>query len=100
MYPGQHAVQRADQPAVIMAESGETITYRELEARSNRLAHLLRAVGLNRLDHYGHLHGEPPALRRMLLRGRAIWALLHRHQFVSDRGRTRLHHQQQSFEST
>ena len=48
MYPGQHA----DQPAVIMAESGETITYCELEARSNRLAHLLRAVGLKRLDHY------------------------------------------------
>jgi long-chain acyl-CoA synthetase len=35
-----------------MAESGETVTYRELEARSNRLAHLLRAVGLKRLDHY------------------------------------------------
>jgi long-chain acyl-CoA synthetase len=52
MYPGQHAVQRADQPAVIMADSGETVTYRELEARSNRLAHLLRAVGLTRLDHY------------------------------------------------
>src|SRR5271169_1801191 len=52
MYPGQHAVQRADQPAVIMAQSGETITYRELEARSNRLAHLLRALGLKRLDHY------------------------------------------------
>ena len=35
-----------------MAESGETVTYRELEARSNRLAHLLRAFGLKRLDHY------------------------------------------------
>ncbi len=49
---GLHAEARADQPAVIMAESGETVTYRELEARSNRLAHLLRAVGLKRLDHY------------------------------------------------
>jgi long-chain acyl-CoA synthetase len=52
MYPGRHAVQRADQPAVVMGRSGETITYRELEARSNRLAHLLRAIGLKRLDHY------------------------------------------------
>jgi long-chain acyl-CoA synthetase len=52
MYPGQHAVQRADQPAVVMAGSGETVTYGELEARSNRLAHLLRAAGLKRLDHY------------------------------------------------
>jgi long-chain acyl-CoA synthetase len=52
MYPGQHAIQRGDQPAVIMAGSGEAATYRELEARSNRLAHLLRAVGLKRGDHY------------------------------------------------
>jgi long-chain acyl-CoA synthetase len=52
MYPGRHAETRADQPAVIMAGSGETITYRELEARSNPLAHLLRAVGLKRLDHF------------------------------------------------
>jgi long-chain acyl-CoA synthetase len=52
MYPGQHARARAEQPAVIMAGSGETISYRELEARSNRLAHLLRAASLRRLDHY------------------------------------------------
>jgi long-chain acyl-CoA synthetase len=52
MYPGRHAVQRADQPAIVMGRSGETITYRELEARSNRLAHLLRAIGLKPLDHY------------------------------------------------
>ena len=52
MYPGVHAQARADQPAVIMAGSGETVTYRELEARSNRLAHLLRAARLKRLDHF------------------------------------------------
>jgi long-chain acyl-CoA synthetase len=52
MYPGKHAVSRATQPAIIMAGTGETITYGELEARSNRLAHLLRARGLGRLAHY------------------------------------------------
>src|SRR6516162_1469121 len=52
MYPGHHAVMRADQPAVVMAGSGEAVSYLELEARSNRLAHLLRAAGLRRLDHY------------------------------------------------
>ena len=52
MFPGAHAAQRPDQPAILMAGSGEIVTYRELEARSNRLAHLLRAVGLNRLDHF------------------------------------------------
>jgi long-chain acyl-CoA synthetase len=35
-----------------MASSGEAVTYRELDARSNRLAHLFRRRGLNRLDHY------------------------------------------------
>ena len=55
MYPGLQAVARPDQPAVVMARSGETITYRELEGRSNRLAHFLRARGLKRLDHYAIL---------------------------------------------
>ena len=40
------------QPAFIMASTGEAVTYAELEARSNRLAHLLRRRGLKRLDHY------------------------------------------------
>src|SRR5579863_850867 len=52
MYLGKHAVERADQPALIMAQSGQTVTYSELGARSNRLAHLLRAHGLQRLDHF------------------------------------------------
>ena len=52
MYPGRHATIRPDQPAIVMARSGETVTYRELDARSNRLAHLLRAAGLKRGDHY------------------------------------------------
>src|SRR3979409_2247657 len=35
-----------------MAGSGETVPYAELDARSNRLAHLFRNLGLKRLDHY------------------------------------------------
>ena len=52
MYPGVQAGIRPNQPAMIMAQSGETITYAELERRSNRLAHFLRANGLGRLDRY------------------------------------------------
>lgn len=52
MYPGKHARLQPDQPAVIMAGSGEVLTYGQLERRSNRLAHLFRALGLQRLDHY------------------------------------------------
>ena len=52
MYTGKHAYLRSLQPAFIMASTGESVTYRELEARSNRLAHLFRKRGLRRLDHY------------------------------------------------
>ena len=52
MYTGLHARLRPEHPAVIMAGGGETITYGELEARTNRLAHWQRGAGLNRLDHY------------------------------------------------
>lgn len=51
MYPGVYATRRANDPAIIMASSGETITYTELESRQNQLAHYLRSLGLKRLDH-------------------------------------------------
>jgi long-chain acyl-CoA synthetase len=52
MYTGLHAKTRPQQTAFIMAGSGERATYAELDARTNRLAHLLRQQGLKRLDHY------------------------------------------------
>jgi long-chain acyl-CoA synthetase len=52
MYTGKHAYLRPLQPAFIMANSGEAVSYAELEARSNRLAHLFRSRGLKRRDHY------------------------------------------------
>jgi long-chain acyl-CoA synthetase len=52
MYPGKQAYLRPLQPAFIMANSGESVSYAELEARSNRLAHLFREHGMKRLDHY------------------------------------------------
>jgi acyl-CoA synthetase (AMP-forming)/AMP-acid ligase II len=52
MYTGKHATLRPLQPAFIMAATGETVTYRELEARNNRLAHLFRQRRMKRLDHY------------------------------------------------
>jgi len=52
MYTGKHARLRPLQPAFIMASTGEAVSYAELEARNNRLAHLFRKRGLKRLDHY------------------------------------------------
>ncbi len=51
MHPYQHAQQRPDHPAYIMAGSGETVTYRQLDERSNQVAHLLRQLGLKAGDH-------------------------------------------------
>ena len=45
MYPGEHAKTRADEPALIMASSGEVVTFRQFEAAANRMAHLFRAQG-------------------------------------------------------
>ncbi len=42
MYPGNLAKKYEDRPAFIMASTGETVTYREFEERSNQLAHFLR----------------------------------------------------------
>ena len=51
MHPGLHAQSTPDKAAVIMAGSGEVVTYRELDERSNRLAQLLWAQGLRPGDH-------------------------------------------------
>ncbi|ALH81465.1 acyl-CoA synthetase [Sphingopyxis macrogoltabida] len=50
MHPSVHARLTPDKPAYRMAGSGETVTYAELDARSNQGAHLLRALGLVRGD--------------------------------------------------
>ena len=46
MYPGAHAAATPDKPAFIMASTGEVVTYRQLDERSNQLAQLLYARGL------------------------------------------------------
>ncbi|MDH2413617.1 acyl-CoA synthetase [Nocardioides sp. CER19] len=46
MYPGTWALQTPDKPALVMAGSGRTLTYAELDDRSLRLARHLRAAGL------------------------------------------------------
>jgi acyl-CoA synthetase (AMP-forming)/AMP-acid ligase II len=46
VYPGAFAASTPDKPAVIMAGSGATVTYAELNARSAQLAHLLQERGM------------------------------------------------------
>ena len=46
MHPYLHARENPDKPAVIMASSGEVLTYGMLDAKSNQIAHLYRECGL------------------------------------------------------
>ncbi|MBU6164962.1 MAG: acyl-CoA synthetase [Alphaproteobacteria bacterium] len=50
MHPFHHAAAQPDTPAIIMAGSGQRLSYAELEAGSNRIAHLMRGLGLMRGD--------------------------------------------------
>ncbi|CAN5482461.1 acyl-CoA synthetase [soil metagenome] len=50
MHPSIHAQTQADKPAYVMAGSGETVTYGQLDARSNQGAQLFRSLGLGAGD--------------------------------------------------
>jgi acyl-CoA synthetase (AMP-forming)/AMP-acid ligase II len=58
--PGAHAERNGDHPAVIMADSGVAVSYREMEDNSRRLAQLLRAAGLQPGDHLAILMENHP----------------------------------------
>jgi long-chain acyl-CoA synthetase len=46
MHPGIHAAETPDKAAYIMANSGQIVTYSELDEASNQGAHLFRGLGL------------------------------------------------------
>ncbi len=51
MHPYIHAQSHPEKPAYVMAASGETVTYRQLDQQSNRIAQLFRSLGLKAGDH-------------------------------------------------
>ncbi|GAA4413995.1 AMP-binding protein [Quisquiliibacterium transsilvanicum] len=46
MHPYVHAQSTPDKPALIFASTGQAVTFRELDERSNQVAHLFRSLGL------------------------------------------------------
>lgn len=55
MHPIAHAANRPDHPAVIMAGSGEQMTFKQMDEAANRFAQLLRARGLGESDAFAVL---------------------------------------------
>lgn len=51
MYPGHWSKICPDKPAIIHSETGEVVTYKALDDRSNQLAQLMWSQGLRRGDH-------------------------------------------------
>lgn len=58
MYPGHFAATTPDKAAIVVAHTGETITYAELDARANRVSRLLRDSGLAVGDHLAFMVGN------------------------------------------
>jgi long-chain acyl-CoA synthetase len=62
LFARQHAMDHPDQPAIIMAGTGETVTFAAYEAGCNRVAQFLRAAGLQRGDHIAVFMENSPRL--------------------------------------
>ncbi len=60
LQPGAYVESKGDIPAVIMGESETVVTYRELDERSKRVAHLLKSAGLRPGDHVAILLENHP----------------------------------------
>src|SRR5262245_34487035 len=54
-HPAHFAASNPAKPAYILAATGETVSYGELEAGSNRFAHLFRALGAGPGGHVAFL---------------------------------------------
>ena len=77
MYPGNVAREHPDRPAIIMAASGEVVSFRQLDEGSNRLAHLLRDSGLSRGDHLALFMDNHPRFLEV------VWAALRSGLYVT-----------------
>ena len=58
MYAARYAAENPDKPAIVMATSGEVVTFGQYEAASNRMAHLL----MRRDPLRGAVHLSVPAV--------------------------------------
>ncbi|HEY5209145.1 MAG TPA: acyl-CoA synthetase [Stellaceae bacterium] len=65
MHPSQFAASQPGKAAIIMAATGETVTYAELDARALRGARMLRDLGLRSGDHLAFMLENRPAFHEL-----------------------------------
>ena len=68
MHPRIHAQSKPDSIACVIVETGETLTYKELDRRANQLSHVFRDHGLQRGDHLAFIVDNAPGFFE------AVWA--------------------------
>ncbi len=61
LHPYFHARTTPDKPALVCADTGRVVSYRELDDRSNQVAQLFRALGLQSGDHIALMLENQPA---------------------------------------
>jgi long-chain acyl-CoA synthetase len=66
MHPGVFALTTPDKAAVVMAGTGETVTYRQLDDRANRVSQLFASLALVAGDHVAFQVGNHPAFFELL----------------------------------
>ncbi len=62
MFARETALAEPDKAAIVMATGGEVVTFGQFEAAANRVAHLFRDQGLQRLDHVAFFMENNPRL--------------------------------------
>jgi len=62
VYAAKHAEAHPDKPAIVMATSGQVVTFAEYEAAANQMAHLLRETGLSHRDHMAIFMDNDPRM--------------------------------------
>lgn len=77
MFPGATAAATPDKPAVVMASTGQVVTHRELDDRSNQLARLWREHGLVPGDHVAVFMENHPRYLEV------VWAALRSGLYVT-----------------
>jgi long-chain acyl-CoA synthetase len=60
MYPGTFAITDPEKPAVIIADTGQSLSYKELNSQSIKIARFLKDLGLNKGDTIAFLIDNRP----------------------------------------
>ena len=82
-HPGAHLDTHRDIPAVIMSGTGETVSFGQLEERSQRVAQMLHAAGLRAGDHVAIMLENHPRYFEIFLGSATRWAVYHANQLAS-----------------